>query len=593
MASINKFKSLTIYGESMILNSTKIFHVILLFIVLGFTYTYGQGLTTASINGTVVDQNGSPLPGATIIAVHVPSGTKYGTSARDDGRYNINGLRIGGPYTISVSMVGYTTQNNEGIYLSLEQNRKINFICPEKTIELQGVTVTGEKNAIMSAGRTGASTSLSAENIVNLPTIKRRIEDIARLTPQYGGNYSFGGVDNRFNNLTIDGSYFNNSFGLAGQPGDRTGVSPISLDAIEQVQVNMAPFDVRYGNFIGAGINAVTKSGTNQITGSAYYDWRSQGLVGTQAKGNAVNPGTFKYNLEGVRLSGPIIPDKLFLFLSFEDDKQTLPGTTYLANTGGQPVGGSVTRVLASDMDALSGFLTSKFGYNPGPYEGYSSEIPSTRFLAKFDYNIDDKNKVSLRYTQLSSKTDVLLSNSSSLGFGNRRSNLTGLNFQNSNYQIMENITSWIAEWNSILSPTMTNNLILGYTYNDESRDSRGSFFPFVDILNSGSVYTSFGFEPFTPDNILKYHTIQAQDNFDMYMDNHTLSFGATVEQYRSDNGFYPGIQSAYVYNSLADFYADANHYLNPSAPYTPVSLAHFQVRYSNVVVRSGSMAGY
>jgi len=330
MASINKFKSLTIYGESMILNSTKIFHVILLFIVLGFTYTYGQGLTTASINGTVVDQNGSPLPGATIIAVHVPSGTKYGTSARDDGRYNINGLRIGGPYTISVSMVGYTTQNNEGIYLSLEQNRKINFICPEKTIELQGVTVTGEKNAIMSAGRTGASTSLSAENIVNLPTIKRRIEDIARLTPQYGGNYSFGGVDNRFNNLTIDGSYFNNSFGLAGQPGDRTGVSPVSLDAIEQVQVSLAPYDVRLGNFIGAGINAVTKSGTNEYTGSAYYDWRSQGLVGTKAKDNAVNPGTFKYNLEGVRLSGPIIPDKLFFFVSFENDKQTLPGISRL-----------------------------------------------------------------------------------------------------------------------------------------------------------------------------------------------------------------------------------------------------------------------
>jgi len=556
-------------------------------LVMFSTQLYSQ-TTSSSINGTVVDQNGNPLPGATVVAVHVPSGSTYGANARADGRYNITGLRVGGPYTVTVSMVGFTTQKNEGVYLSLEQNIRINFICPEKTIELQGVTVTAEKNAILSSGRTGAATSVSSEALENLPSIKRRIEDMARLTPQYGGNYSFGGVDNRFNNLTIDGSYFNNSFGLAGQPGDRTGVSPVSLDAIEQVQVNLAPYDVRYGNFIGAGINAVTKSGTNVFSGSAYYDWRSQGLVGTKAKDNAVNPGSFKYNLEGVRLSGPIIPDKLFFFVSFENDKQTLPGTTFMARTSvSQPVGGNITRVLSSDMDALSSFLSSKFGYNTGPYQGYNSEIPSTRFLAKFDYNIDDQNKVSLRYTQLNSKTDVLLSNSSSLGYGNRRSNLFGLNFQNSNYQIMENITSWIAEWNSVISPTMTNNLILGYTYNDESRDSKGSFFPFVDILNAGSVYTSFGFEPFTPDNLLKYHTIQAQDNFDMYMDNHTLSFGATVEQYQSDNGFYPGIQSVYVYNSLADFYADANHYLNPTAAYTPVT-NHFQVRYNNVVGQAG-----
>jgi outer membrane receptor protein involved in Fe transport len=166
----------------------------------------------------------------------------------------------------------------------LGQNLKINFICSEKTIELQGVTVTGEKNSILSGGRTGAETSISSESIENLPTIRRRIEDISRLTPQYGNNYSFGGVDNRFNNLTIDGSYFNNSFGLAGQPGDRTGVSPVSLDAIEQVQVSLAPFDVRYGNFIGAGINAVTKSGTNEFTGSAYYDWRSSGFSRYKSK---------------------------------------------------------------------------------------------------------------------------------------------------------------------------------------------------------------------------------------------------------------------------------------------------------------------
>jgi outer membrane receptor protein involved in Fe transport len=571
-------------GGSMFRTSTRLLSVVVLFLIMGIHYTFGQGLTTAEISGTIYDNDGNPLMGATVIALHTPSGTTYGANSRSDGKYNITGLRVGGPYTVTVSLVGYTTEKKEGVFLSLGQNLKIDFTSPQSTIELKGVTVTAEKNAILSGGRTGAETSVSTEAIEDLPTIRRRIEDVSRVTPQYGNNYSFGGVDNRFNNLTIDGSYFNNSFGLAGQPGDRTGVAPVSLDAIEQVQVSLAPYDVRLGNFIGAGINAVTKSGTNEYTGSVYYDWRTSGLVGTEAKGNVVSPGTFTYDMVGARLSGPIIKDNLFFFLSYEKDKQVLPGTTYLANTGGQPVGGQVTRVLASDLDALSSFLSSKFGYSTGPYEGYNSEIPSDRFLAKFDYNINDKNKISLRYTQLDSKTDVLLSNSSSLGFGSRRSNLTGLNFQNSNYQIMENIRSWITEFNSVLSPTMTNNFILGYTYNDESRASRGTFFPFVDVLNSGSVYTSFGFEPFTPDNILKYHTIQIQDNFQWYQDNHVFSFGATAEQYESDNGFYPGIQSIYVYNSLSDFYADANGYLaNPNRTTSPVTLAHFQVRYNNI----------
>ncbi len=544
---------------------------------------YSQ-VTTSSMNGTVVDQNGDALPGANIIVEHVSSGTKYGTSTRSDGKYNLLGLRVGGPYKVTASMVGYTPQVEEGFSLGLGQNFKVDFKLPETTIEIKGVTVTAEKSAILSAGRTGAATAISKEAIDALPTINRRIEDIAKLTPQYGGNYSFAGVDNRLNNMTIDGSYFNNSFGLAGQPGDRTGVSPISLDAIEQVQVNIAPYDVRQGNFIGAGINTVTKSGTNQFSGSAYYDWRHAGLVGTKAKEVNVPIGKFNYNLLGARLGGPIIQDKLFFFLSFEDDKNTLPGTTFRANLGGEPVAGNVTRVLASDLDALSTYLKSKFGYETGPYQGYDFSIPSTRFLAKLDFNLDEKNKISVRYTQLDSKTDVLLSNSSSLGFGSRRTNLTGLNFQNSNYMILENIRSVIGEWNSVIGSNMSNNLIAGYTYNDESRDSRGTFFPMVDILSGGSVYTTFGFEPFTPNNELRYSSYQIQDNFSIYGENHNLTFGVSAEIYESENIFFPGSQSVYVYNSLADFYTDANGYLaNPNRTTSPVTLNKFQVRYNNI----------
>ncbi|MBI2619553.1 MAG: TonB-dependent receptor, partial [Ignavibacteriales bacterium] len=448
------------------------------------------------------------------------------------------------------------------------------------------------RDAIFSAERTGAATSVGRETIESFPTISRRIEDFARLTPQYSGvnfGFSFAGQDNRLNNMTVDGSYFNNSFGLAGQPGDRTGVAPISLDAIEQVQVNVAPYDVRQGNFVGAGVNSVTKSGTNEFSGSAYYQFRNEGLVGKKARDVDFDPGTFKYNQIGLRLGGPIMQNKLFFFSSFENDGITQPGTTYLANTGGQTVGGNTTRVLASDLNQLGSYLSSNFGYQTGPYQGYDHETPATRFLFRLDYNLDESNKLNLRYTHLDSKTDVLMSNSSSLGAGNRRSRTDALNFRNSNYIILENIRSIVGEWNSRVADNMSNSLIVGYNYSDESRESRGTFFPMVDILSGSTTYTSFGFEPFTPNNELRYGSFQLQNNFTIYGTDHDLTFGVSAERYESENVFFPGSQSVYVYNSLADFYTDVDAYLaNPSRPTgstgdSPVTLSTFQVRWSNI----------
>lgn len=544
---------------------------------------YAQGVTTSAMGGLIVDQNGNPLPGANIIAVHEPSGTQYGTSSRENGRFNIMGLRVGGPYKVTVSFVGFESQVRDNVYLNLGLTADLNFTMRDVSVGLGEVTVTGQRDAIFSSERTGASTSIAKEAIQALPTISRRIGDFTRLTPQAAGN-SFSGQDNRLNNITVDGSYFNNSFGLAGQPGERTGVSPISIDAIEQVQVNIAPFDVRQGNFVGAGVNTVTKSGTNEYSGALYYTFRDESLVGTEAGKNTFNPGTFKYNLFGATVSGPIIKNKLFFFANFESDALTEPGTTFLANTGGQTVGGSITRVLQSDLDALSNFLSTKFGYETGPYQGYDHETPSLRLILKFDYNLNDNNKFSLRYTHLDSDTDVLLSNSSSLGFGNRRTSTQALNFRNSNYMIMENIRSVIGEWNSVLSKNMTNNLIVGYNYSDESRDSRGTMFPFVDILNSGSTYTSFGFEPFTPNNELRYSSYQLQNNLTYYAGDHTLTFGLSAEWYESENVFFPGSQSVYVYNSLTDFYTDANDYLaNPNRTASPITLRRFQLRWANI----------
>ncbi|MDD8017025.1 MAG: carboxypeptidase regulatory-like domain-containing protein [Bacteroidota bacterium] len=545
--------------------------------------SFSQGVTTSAIQGQVLDKDGNPLPGANVMATHQPTGAKYGVTTREDGQYNLSNLRVGGPYTVSVSLLGFSKQGHKDIYLQLSQSLRQDFRLTPEDVQIGAVEVTAERSTILNAARTGAATAINRSAIEALPTITRKVQDFSRLTPQFAGNNTFGGMDNRYNNTTIDGSYFNNSFGLQGQPGDRTNVAPISVEAVDQIQVNVAPYDVRQGNFIGAGINSVTRSGTNEISGAAYYFFRHQGLVGQKAGDVEYKPGTFKYNQVGVRLGGPIIENQLFLFASFEDEKLTQPGTSFVANTGGQPVGGNTTRVLKSDLDNLSSFLSSKFGYETGPYQGYNNETPALRFLAKLDYNLDEKNKFTLRYIHLDSKTDVLESNSSSLGIGTggRQNATTALGFQNSNYQIGENIRNIIGEWSTTISDNMSNNLIAGYSHHDESRDSRGSFFPFVDILNGGTNYTSFGFEPFTPNNELRYSSIQFQDNFSYYMGEHLLTFGASVEKYQSENVFFPGKQSAYVYNSLADFYASANANLT-GTPDT-VTLRRFQVRYSNI----------
>ena len=547
-----------------------------------------QGVTTGAVAGAVNDASAAGRPDVRVVAIHVPSGTTYEARTRADGRFTIPGMRVGGPYRVTASAIGFQSQVHEDVYVNLGQTTDLVFTLREAAVQLGAVTVTAEGETVFSSARTGAATTVAREAITRLPTISGRIEDFARLTPQYSGTgfgFSFAGQDNRLNNVTVDGSYFNNSFGLAGQPGDRTGVAPISMDAIEQLQVNIAPYDVRQGNFVGAGVNTVTRSGTNQVQGSLYWAFRDnrKSLHGTKAGDLTVDPGQFNFKKVGMTIGGPIIPNRLFFFVNYEVDGLTSPGTTFQANTGSEPPTGNVTRVLASDLDNLSAFLRTNFGYETGPYQGYDHETPAVRFLAKFDFNANDRNKLSLRFNVLESDTDVLLSNSSSLGFGSRRSNNFGLNYQNSNYKILENIKSVVGEWNSTFGNDLSNNMILGYTTNDESRASRGQFFPMVDILSSGSVYTTFGFEPFTPNNELRYSSLQFLNNITKHGLRHELTAGVSAEWYESENVFFPGSQSAYVYNSLADFYADANGYLaNPNRTTSPVTLNRFQVRWAN-----------
>ncbi len=307
-------------------------------------------------------------------------------------------------------------------------------------------------------------------------------------------------------------------------------------------------------------------------------------MVGEEAKGLTFNPGTFEFTNTGGFLGGPILKNKLFFFGNADREVLKQPGTTFTANPGGAPAVGNMTRVLASDLNALSTFLNGNLQYDPGKYEGYPFKTPGNRYLAKLDYNLNSSNKLTARYIQLDSTTDVLESNSSSLGFGNRRTSTQSLNFSGSNYTILENIKSGVGEWNSTFGGSMANSLIVGFTSQDESRGAIDKLFPLVDILNNATTYTSFGSEPFTPNNELRYKTFQIQNNFMKFIDRHTVTVGGTLERYRSENVFFPGSQSAYVYNSLEDFYTDVNGYLaNPNRTTSPVSLRRFQVRWNNI----------
>jgi len=549
-----------------------------------------QGVTTGAISGIVVDSQQQPVAGATVLAIHEPSGTSYEAVTRADGRFSLPGMRVGGPYTVTVAFTGgsggtaFTPETQSDIAVNLGVSTDLAFTVTPIAVQ-EEVTVVGQADPVFSSSRTGAATAIRREEIELLPTLSGRMGDVTRLTPQSSGGFnSFVGQDGRMNSITVDGSSFNATFGVSSsQPGDRTNVAPISLESIEQIQVSVAPFDVRQGSFIAASINTVTRSGTNELSGSFYHRFRSDDWVGTDAAGRPVNPGTFKFRNTGGWASGPIIQNKWFAFGNYEDERDTRPLNIFRANRG-EPVAGNVTRVRESDLSALSAFLQSGFNYETGPFEGIDDETPAKRLL-RSDYNINTANKVSFRYNHLDSFTDVGLSSSSSALRGRGSASSNFLSFRNSNYQILEDIRSGIGEWNAVIGNTMANSFQSGYTYQDESRASRGTVFPLVDIFESGTAYTTFGFEPFTFQNELRYSTFQLQDNFTKFTTRHSLTFGVYAEKFHSDNVFWSCCpQSGYAYNSLADFFADANGYLaNPNRAVSPVTLSRFHVRWSNI----------
>lgn len=531
-------------------------------------------VTSSAITGRVIDSKSEGLPGATVVAIHVPSGSQYGTVTNESGRYTIPSVRVGGPYKVTVSYVGYAEQSQDNIFANLGTSANVDFTMGDEGTQLQEVTITGNQNDIFSSDRTGAATTVGKELINSLPTISRTINDFTRLTPQASGS-SFAGQDSRLNNITIDGAVFNNAFGLGDAPGARTSVAPISLDAIEEVQVNIAPYDVRQSGFTGAGINAVTRSGTNEVSGSVFHLFANEKFVGTKAGEQDYKATQFTKQVTGFRVGAPIIKNKLFIFLNGELEKRVDPAdiNNWVANRG--QGGDNVTRVLASDLDQLSSFVQNQYGLETGGYEDLNLNTTGNKFLARVDWNINRNHKFNVRFSYLDGGAENLISNSASAGFGNRRTNPNSMSFKNSGYILNEDIVSLVGELSSNFGGKLSNSLIIGFTSNNEDRSYlTPGLFPTVDILENGNTYMSVGMDPFTPYNLLNYKTFQFIDNLSYYAGKHNITAGISVERITTNNSFYSAANGVWIFNSKDDFYASANGNRD-------ITARRFQYRYS------------
>lgn len=520
------------------------------FVLTAVAGVLAQGVTTASVSGIVVDTNGNPLPGANVVAIHLPSGTEYGASTLASGRFNLPAVRIGGPYRITISFVGYENYIREDVNLSLGQNFDFKATLIESGTELAEIVVSG--SSIFNADRTGASTNINSTQLQRLPTLSRSFTDMTRLTPQASGT-SFAGRNNLYNNLSIDGSILNNSFGLASLPGGQTNSQPVSLDALEEITVNIAPYDVRQGGFTGAGINAVTRSGTNEFSGSAYFFTRNEKTVGSKVGEEDFNQPTFTNNQYGVRIGGPLIKNKLFFFLSGELERRADPIGQFSAKESSTESGARLTR---TEMNAIQQFLRDTYGYEPGPFERYDMLTESDKITARVDFNINKNHKLSIRYNYLRSIRDTPMSNSGSQG--GRQNTQNSLPFKSANYIINNNFNSFVAELNSVVGKN-SNNLIIGWTGFRDFRDSPGSVFPYVDIENgSNQNVTSFGYELFSANNKLDQDVFQISNNFSIYLPKHVITIGTANEFYKFANGFMPNFYSRYRFATYNDFFNSA-----------------------------------
>src|SRR5690554_180300 len=524
-------------------------------------------VTTSSMSGRVTDVDGAVI-GATVVATHEPSGTTYGTVTNLEGRYNLNGMRVGGPYTVEISYIGYGNNITEGITLSLGENYSHNVVLQEETVSLGEVVVTALRTKF-STEKTGAVTNITNTQIENLPTVSRSIMDITRLSPYGGNGMSFAGTDGRTANFTVDGANFNNNFGLSDAlPG---GGNPISIEAIEELQVVITPYDVRQTNFIGGGVNAITKSGTNTFKASAYVYHRNENLRGDAVKGLQIQGAREKdrNTTYGFTIGGPIIKNKLFFFANAEmTQTQTIANRWKASENGVADADNYISRTTASDLQRVSDFVRSEYGYETGSYTNFPADESNSKLLARLDWNITNKHRLAMRYNY-TNNSYWSSPNATSMDGGTRmteaRMSQASMSFANSMYSMSNRVHSVSLDLNSRLSNNLSNQFLATFSKLDDVRGSNSDEFPFIDILKLKEdptnwdepvqeSYISLDYELFTWNNAVHNDVLNIKDELTYYMGNHKIVGGIAYEYKMADNAYMRNGTGYYRYSSLDDF---------------------------------------
>ncbi len=545
-----------------------------LFAAVAPSTLWAQGVTRASLTGFVTDDTGEPLPGANVVAIHEPSGTEYGTSTRNNGIYTLQNLRIGGPYTVIATFIGFQEAREEDLFLSLGETQRLNIELTDEGVELEGVTVTAITDDVLNSERTGAATSVDPVEVARLPSIDRSTRDLIRTDPRNDGNLSFAGRSWLFNNLSVDGSYFNNPYGLDDPaPGGQANAEPIPFESIEQVQVSIAPYDVRQGGFTGANVNTVTKSGSNTFSGSAYTFYRDENLQGNTVSGNEViaNPD-LAFNQTGFTLSGPIVEDKLFFFVNGELSRRDDPGTDFVADTDGTVAPGE-SRVRAGVMDDIRQRMIDVYGYDPGPYEGFIHATDNDKLLLKLDWNISSRHTLSFRYNYLDARRD-LPPNPVAISFNGtgRGPNEGSLPFENAGYRINNQLNSFALEVNS-RGDAWTNRFFTSYNRFRDFREPFSEPFPTLEIGQDGRTYTTLGHEPFSINNILDQDVLQVTNNFSYFAGRHVLTGGANFELFSFFNSFNLFRHGLFGFPGLPNTFSSVDDFFEQTDPSDPVEL--------------------
>lgn len=515
-------------------------------------------VTTSSMSGRVtLKETGEELIGATIQAVHMPSGTSYGAVTNANGRFNIQGMRTGGPYKVTVSYVGHQTKTYTDIKLQLAEVYNLNVELSEDA-KLLGEVVVSATASKFAAEKTGASTNINKSQIANMPTVSRSITDITRLSPYGGKGMSFGGVDGRTANFTVDGANFNNNMGLS--PSLPGGGNPISIEAIEELQVVIAPYDVRQTNFIGGGVNAITKSGNNQFQGTAYVYHENENLRGDAVKRQQISGAREKdqKTTYGFTLGGPILKNKLFFFVNAEAIKIPTIVNRWRGSTKGiADPDNFISRTSLKDLQTVSDFVKNKYGYDTGSYTDFPADKNNYKLLARIDWNITDQHRLALRYNYTKNQ-NWISPNASSMDGGTRMSegrlSKASMAYANSMYSLDNLVHSFSFDLNSRLSENLSNQLLATYSKLDDVRGTNSSEFPFIDILKDGQAYLSLGYELFTWNNAVHNNVWNVKDELTYYLGNHKLIGGLAFEYKMADNSYMRNGTGYYRYTSLGDF---------------------------------------